>query len=277
MPDTMLITGTTSGVGLSLANHFAGRFKVIAAGRKGDKLLELFGKNPNVTTWMMDLSDPCEVSRATDDILDRFGPIAYLINNAGVNIKGALRGDLPRGIPALPAGERRRAAHHPPEAAPEMKKRNFGRVIHITSGAPFNCFPEYSAYSASKASLNALTVTAAQECSGFNIKINLMSPGPVRSNMAPEAPMDPSVCHPTADYLMSLGPDGPTGRFFWLGYEIPLFPDLDGIRWLEGKADKRFRKGVIEHGPGHPCRHDRDQRGQRPSVFVFRNNQRLFG
>jgi NAD(P)-dependent dehydrogenase (short-subunit alcohol dehydrogenase family) len=242
MPETMLITGTTSGVGLSLANHFAGRFKVIAAGRKGDKLFELFGKNPNVTTWMMDLSDPSEVSRATEGILDRFGPVSYLINNAGVNIKGALEeisyedflhSQQVNAIAPLIILQR---------LLPGMKDRNFGRVIHITSGAPFNCFPKYSAYSASKASLNALTITAARECSGFNIKINLMSPGPVRSNMAPEAPMDTSVCHPTADYLMSVGPDGPTGRFFWLGYEIPLFPDLEGIRWLEGKADERFRK-----------------------------------
>ena len=242
MPETMLITGTTSGVGLSLANYFAGRFKVIAVGRKEEKLAELFGGNPNVATWRMDLSDPEEVGRVTENVLDRFGPIAYLINNAGVNIKGACE--------AISAGQFLQAQQVNSVAPliilqkllPGMKARNFGRVIHITSGAPLNCFPEYSAYSASKASLNALTITVARECSQYNIKINLMSPGPVRSNMAPDAPMDPSVCHPTADYLMSLGPGGPTGRFFWLGYEIPLFPDLDGIRWLEGKADERFKK-----------------------------------
>jgi NAD(P)-dependent dehydrogenase (short-subunit alcohol dehydrogenase family) len=238
----MLITGTTSGVGLSLANHFAGRFKVIAVGRKEEKLTALFGGNPNVATWRVDLSDPEAVVRAADGILDRFGPIAYLINNAGVNIKGAcdqisheqfLYSQRVNVVAPLIILQK---------LLPGMKARNFGRVIHITSGAPFNCFPEYSAYSASKASLNALTVTAAHECSQFNIKINLMSPGPVRSNMAPEAPMEPSVCHPTADYLMSLDPDGPTGRFFWLGYEIPLFPDLEGIHWLEGKADERFKR-----------------------------------
>ncbi len=123
-----------------------------------------------------------------------------------------------------------------------MKKKNFGRIINVTSGAPLNCFPEYGIYSASKATLNALTVTAAKECAAFNIKINLMSPGPVRTEMAPDAPMDPSVCHPTADYLLGLGEDGPTGRFFWLGYEIPLFPNLEGIHWLEGRADERFKK-----------------------------------
>jgi NAD(P)-dependent dehydrogenase (short-subunit alcohol dehydrogenase family) len=125
---------------------------------------------------------------------------------------------------------------------PAMKERGFGRIINMTSGAPLNCFPGYSAYSASKGALNAFTVTAARECSDLNIKINLMSPGPVKTKMAPNGPLDPSVCHPTVEYLLSVGENGPTGRFFWLGYEIPLFPSLDGIEWLEGRADERYHK-----------------------------------
>jgi len=57
----------------------------------------------------------------------------------------------------------------------DMLINKFGRIINVTSGAPLNCFPEYGAYSASKATLNALTVTAAKECAELNIKINLMS------------------------------------------------------------------------------------------------------
>jgi NAD(P)-dependent dehydrogenase (short-subunit alcohol dehydrogenase family) len=123
-----------------------------------------------------------------------------------------------------------------------MKRHNFGRIINVTSGAPLNCFPGYGAYSASKGALNAFTVTTALECASYNIRINLMSPGPVRTNMAPDAPMEPSVSHPTADYLLSLDQNGPTGRFFWLGYEIPLFPELEGIEWLEGRADARYQR-----------------------------------
>ena len=52
----------------------------------------------------------------------------------------------------------------------------------------------------------------------------------------------PEVCHPTADYLLSLDENGPSGRFFWLGYEVPLFPDLVGVDWLKGKANEKLRK-----------------------------------
>lgn len=242
MKDLILITGASSGVGLSLARHLCCRFHVLAAARRIEKLGQEFKNNENVTSYKIDLSDADEAEKSIDRILKDRGPISYVINNAGVNIKAS--------IPDLKQKDLRKSlqvnAFSPvmimKKLLPHMKANNFGRIINVTSGAPLNCFPEYGAYSASKAALNALTVTAAKECADFNIKINLMSPGPVRTEMAPDAPMDPSVCHPTANYLLGLRENGPTGRFFWLGYEIPLFPNLEGIQWLEGKADERFKR-----------------------------------
>jgi short-subunit dehydrogenase len=123
---------------------------------------------------------------------------------------------------------------------PFMHEAGYGRIISVTSGAPLNCAAGYGLYSASKAALNAFTVTCAREHQDTDIKINLMSPGPVRSEMAPEMELLPEVCFPTVDYLLELDASGPTGRFFWLGYEIPLTPDLSGVNWMEGRADDRF-------------------------------------
>jgi len=165
-----------------------------------------------------------------------------VINNAGVNIPGLLDalsiGSIRTCLEVnclAPVMIMQRALH-------AVAAAGFGRVISVTSGAPLNCFAGYSAYSVSKAALNAFAISSDREFSDRGVRINLMSPGPVRSNMAPDAPMDPSVCHATAEYLMDAAPDGPTGRFFWLGYEVPLFPDLDGIQWLEGRASDRFRR-----------------------------------
>lgn len=240
----LLITGVTSGVGLSLVNHYAGRYHILALGRNKNKLNELYGNNQNITCFAIDLSNPDECSRLFRELSEKYGYIPYLINNAGVN----KRMELPditydqliefmhvNAIAPMIAMQ---------QFLPAMKENNFGRIINITSGAPLNCFPGFAMYSSSKGALNAITVTAAKEYADHNIKINLMSPGPVRSNMAPDAPMDPSVCHPTVDYLLQSGKDAPTGKFFWLGYEIPLFPNLEGIQWLEGKADNRYKKVI---------------------------------
>ena len=116
----------------------------------------------------------------------------------------------------------------------------FGRIVNLTSGAPLNCFENFGAYSSSKAMMNALTLTLANELNQNNIKVNLMSPGPVRTRMAPEAPMDVSVCLPTVRHLLEIDENGPSGKFFWLGRELPCTPDLSGVDWLNGEADERY-------------------------------------
>ena len=245
MRKILLVTGASSGVGLSLVHYLSDRFEIVAIARRLDRLQKAFMNNPRVTIRQTDLSQPAEVAQLTDWLLSQFGHVPYVINNAGVNIRGATEAltldqvAQSMMVNAMAPFTIMRAL------LPAMKTNNFGRVINITSGAPLNCFPEFGAYSASKAALNALTVTCAKECAANNVRINLMSPGPVRTEMAPNAPMEPSACHSTVDYLLGLEANGPTGRFFWLGHEIPMFPDLSGIDWLGGKADARFKR-VIE-------------------------------
>lgn len=240
----VLITGASSGVGRSLVDHLKTSYTVIAVARRLEKMQVQFQDAPTVHCYALDVSDADDVQSTLKSIRHTHGPVSHLINNAGVmhaekiqqldvdaflysmrvNAAGAL--GLMQGV------------------LEDMVEHNYGRIINITSGAPLNCFPGYAAYSASKAALNALTVTAAREHEGRNIRINLMSPGPVQTEMAPDAPMDPSVCHPTVDFLLTLDEEGPTGRFFWLGYEIPWAPDLDGVAWLEGTASDAYEKVI---------------------------------
>jgi len=242
MRDVVLVTGVSSGVGYSLAAYLSQKYHVVAVARKEHILHNAFKDNNHVTPVRIDLSDPVELMKGVDSILDKYPYIPFVINNAGVMVNGNLEALQLDEVQATLQVNCLSPLYIMQRTLPAMKTQNFGRVINVTSGAPLNCFPGYGAYSASKGALNTFSVTAARECADFNIKINLMSPGPVRSNMSPDSPMDPSVCHPTVDYLLNLDQNGPTGRFFWLGYEIPLFPDLTGIQWLEGKADDRYKR-----------------------------------
>ncbi|WP_299230722.1 SDR family oxidoreductase [uncultured Halomonas sp.] len=241
MKDIVLITGATGGVGASLCHHLCEEFEVLALARSQRKLSKLVEQLPAVTPIVADMESSSGLQGVLDAISTRYGYIPYIINNAGVNLPASLTELTDEALSEslqvnalAPLGIMR-------HFLPLMHEHDFGRIINITSGAPFNCFAGYGAYSASKAALNALTITAANEYASRNIKINLMSPGPVRSGMAPAADLDPSVCHPTIDYLLRLGKDGPTGRFFWLGHEIPLLPDHEGIDWLQGRAPEKYR------------------------------------
>lgn len=237
---TLLITGASSGVGASLVHHLQDRYTILALARRLDAMQAAFGAYPNVYPYAFDLGDVAQIPEFVAELEQKHGFIPHLINNAGINVRA------PVAELSLDALQRSLSVNALAPFAllqallPDMREHGYGRVINVTSGAPLNCFPEYGAYSSSKAALNALTITAAKEHAEADVKINLMSPGPVRSEMAPDAPLEPSVCHATVDYLLNLKRDGPTGGFFWLEYTLPLHPDLSGVRWLEGHAPAAF-------------------------------------
>ncbi len=238
----ILITGCSSGVGHMLAENLSDDYHVIAVARRLEKMRKEFGDVDNISVYKIDLDDIALTKEVIEEIILEHGNIPYLINNAGVNIN--------ENIEDISVDDLRRSFNvnvispliMMKSLLPKMKKEDFGRIINITSGAPLNNMEGYGAYSSSKAALNSITITASREYEEHNIKINLMSPGPVKTEMAPQSDKDPSVCLPTVRYLLELDEDGPTGRFFWLGYEVPLFPDLEGVDWLKGEPSENMRK-----------------------------------
>ena len=236
---TVLVTGASSGVGNSLVHHLAGAYRVLAVARRIDRLERDFGGLPSVATHELDLADLAGVRTFCDE-LRADEEVTHIINNAGTSRRGTVT-SLPLEAMTNSLNVNALAPLTIMQAfLPTMRERDFGRIVNVTSGAPLNCFPGFAAYSGSKALLNAITVTAAKEHEAANIRINLMSPGPVRSEMAPDAALDPAACHPTLDHLLEIPADGPTGRFFWLGHEVPLTPDLTGVDWLRGEANGRL-------------------------------------
>lgn len=251
MAPPLVLTGASSGIGRSLAEHLAGKYHVIALARRIGRMREDFSDDDHVTPYELDLADSDAVQDTLAAVRDTHGPVQYLINNAGINVGG----DVAELTPEVLLRSVRVNAIAPvllfQAVLPDIVADNYGRVINVTSGAPLNCPAGAGAYTASKAMVNALTVTAAEEWRDHDVKINLMSPGPCRTEMAPDGPLDPSACHPTVDHLLDLDADGPTGRFFWLGYEVPLVPDLGDVKWLKGIASDEMTR-VLDREPYRP-------------------------
>lgn len=239
---TMIITGASSGVGKSLVEFFSNQMNIVAVARRVDKMQEHFADIPNVTCYKCDLSKVEDIVSTIDKIKTNHGFIAYLINNAGVN-KFNLFTDVAHEDFEISMAVNFIAPITTMKCLlPEMIKNNFGRIINVTSGAPLNNFNGYGAYSASKGALNSVTLTVAKEMAQKNIKVNLMSPGPVKTEMAPDMTIDPSICHPTANYLINMTEEGDTGEFFWLGHKVPMFSDLSDTVWLQGKPGRNMVK-----------------------------------
>jgi len=235
MTETLLVTGASSGIGRSLAEHFAGEYAVVALARRIERMREAFADEPAVHPHELDLADPGAVDATIATLRAEYGPITHVVNNAAVNRGGRLT-ELSMETFRTSMQVNAFAPIQIMQAlVPAMADRGFGRIVNVTSGAPLNCPPDAGPYSASKAALNTATVTAATEYADTNVRINLMSPGPCRTEMAPDAPLEPEACHPTAEYLLDLDADGPTGEFFWLGHRVPFVPDLSGTDWEAGE------------------------------------------
>lgn len=238
-----LITGASSGVGKSIAQHLRGKFDhIVLAARRIELLEEHFGKDSKYSLHQVDLAVVEETTEFAEKIQATYGFVPYVINNAAVN--------TPSPIVEIEASDLVSSftvnAISPvlilKKLLPAMVRRNFGRVVNVTSGSPLNCSPGTGIYAASKAALNTLTSVLATELENTNVKVNLMSPGPVKTEMAPMGSLNPEVCHPTLDYLLELTEAGPSGKFFWLGYEVPLRPDVSPVDWQTGNPGTFLRR-----------------------------------
>jgi NAD(P)-dependent dehydrogenase (short-subunit alcohol dehydrogenase family) len=244
MNKTVLVTGGSSGVGQSIVDHLSEEFHVITCARRLERMQRRFQDAENVHPYRLDLSRTDQIADRITTMDDNHGPILHVVNNAAVNFSGSIENLDPDDV----ATSVRINVVAPllilKTLIPNMKEHDFGRIINVTSGAPLDCPTGAIPYSSSKAALNTATVTTAEELSEYNIKVNLMSPGPTESEMAPNAPLNPTACHPTVDYLLSLDEDGPSGEFFWLGNQVPLLPELGDVDWESGQPSKEMNEVV---------------------------------
>lgn len=233
----VLITGGSSGLGKTFVDYFMKKkATVIVFSRKNKFKKKMYSKKNKFFFYKFDLNHLSKIKLLIKDIIIKFKRIDVLINNAGVA--------KPQKIESLDEDnliESFKVNFFAPslitkEVLKIMKKKNFGRIINISSGGAINCVENYFTYSSSKAALNTLAKTLAKEISDYNIKINSMSPGPCRTKMFPKNKLSTKLSLPTIDYLSSLNKMGPSGKFFWFLNEIDVFPDLRKINW--GKPRK---------------------------------------
>ncbi|WP_199770714.1 SDR family oxidoreductase [Helicobacter marmotae] len=248
MKPYLLITGASSGVGRALVHYLAPRFSIIALARRKHVMQKDFKNLPDIKIIESDLNNLEHLKQICTSLSQECINPSYIINCAGVNTPQY-------GLDSLNMQDLDYALNVNAKAPfviithflHAMREQNFGRIINLTSGAPLNCAPHFGIYSASKALLNTLSVTLAKELIGTNIKLNLLSPGPVRSEMSPNATLEPDICFEMTDYLLEIDSNDQGGGFYWIKYKVPLFPDLEGVQWLLGKGNEKLERILDEN------------------------------
>ncbi|HUJ34492.1 MAG TPA: oxidoreductase [Solirubrobacteraceae bacterium] len=212
-----LITGASSGFGRALAEAaLAAGDTVVGAARRVERLDEPARENPDrFHPIALDVTDVDRDRQVVQEVVDRFGRLDVLVNNAGRTQVGALEETTDRELRDLfelhffgPAALTR-------AALPHMRRQGSGWVVQMSSVGGQVTAPGFGAYCATKFALEGLTETLSQEVAFARFLI--VEPGAFRTDLfardaalfsEPMSEYEPTV-GPTRDYVRTGGGSQP--------------------------------------------------------------------
>lgn len=227
-----LVTGANRGIGFEISRRLAldGMFVFMGARnleRGQEAAAALLNLQLPVQAVELDVTSPQAIARVVDTIVQRFGRIDVLVNNAGVIVPDD--DDISR--ISLDCISSNLATHciGPLQllqiVTPLMKQHRYGRVVNLSSswgsltymGDPTAAFGGTQApgYRMAKAALNVVTIQFARQLRDDNVLINSACPGWVRTRMGTDAaPLDVAQGADTPVWLATLPDGGVSGGFF---------------------------------------------------------------
>ena len=194
MKKVIVITGASRGLGRALALRFAeAGFRVVVnylhSKDSADEIVkEIFNKGGEALSFSADVRSPEDVKSIITSIYEQWGTIDILINNAAItrdNILPKLTSeDWKETIDTNLTGPFNTIR----AASKYMIKRKRGHIINISSWSGVKGRSGQAAYSASKAGLIGLTRSIALELGRFNIQVNAVIPGFMKTDMTKDLP-----------------------------------------------------------------------------------------
>jgi NAD(P)-dependent dehydrogenase (short-subunit alcohol dehydrogenase family) len=142
---------------------------------------EHFPPDADVMPMRCDIRRRADVRAAVDAILDRWGTIDVLINNAGVIQVGPLEHMTPADFENAMATHFWGPLHLMFEIVPSMRQRRFGRIVNISSIGGRLAVPHLAPYCASKFALAGLSDAVRAELNQYGIRVTTVTPGLMRT------------------------------------------------------------------------------------------------
>jgi len=188
MPQHAVVTGGGSGIGLAIARELAGRgYSVSVLGRNRSRIDAAAAALPGARAQVCDVADSQSVRDAFAAVKGRAGPVAVLVNNAGVVRTAPFSRQCDSDWDVMWRTNVLGAVNTTREVLGPMRELPTGRIINIASTASLKGYPYVSAYVATKHALLGLTRALALELAATSITVNAICPGYADTEIIGEA------------------------------------------------------------------------------------------
>jgi 3-oxoacyl-[acyl-carrier protein] reductase len=188
-----LVTGGARGIGKSIADALAAAgsdiviIDVLEADLKAAEA-DLAAKGVRALGIKADVTSFEGIEKAVDEIVEKFGKIDVLVNNAGITRDNLLIGMTEEEWDKVIAVNLKGTFNMTRVVARQMLRKRTGSIVNIASISGHIGTPGQANYAASKAGVMALTKTTARECAKRGIRANAVAPGFIETAMTSTLP-----------------------------------------------------------------------------------------
>ena len=183
-----LVTGASSGIGRAIVKHLAqDKINITLVGRNVEKLesvnneIKQFGIKTLVLSG--DLEDDAFLKCCIDKTVEFFGGLDILINNAGIALNSTIEDTSTGQFDQIMKVNIRAPFFLCQAAIKWLRKSEYATVINISSVVGYKGYPNQSAYTASKHALSGFSKALSNEVFEQGIRVHLISPGGVYTDM----------------------------------------------------------------------------------------------
>jgi short-subunit dehydrogenase len=182
MAKTVLITGSSSGIGKATATLFAQKgWNVVATMRTPQEEKELI-KFPTILCLELDVTKPETINKVISQTITKFQKIDVLVNNAGFSLVGPFEASSAAQVEQEFSTNVYGIMNTTREILPHFREKKDGIIINVASMGGRITFPLYSLYHATKWAVEGYSESLQHELVPFNIKVKIIEPGTIKTD-----------------------------------------------------------------------------------------------
>jgi 3-oxoacyl-[acyl-carrier protein] reductase len=186
MSQIIVITGTSKGIGQSLANYYLENGEIVIGCSRGESSIN----HENYRHFSLEVNDEKAVIKMIRTVKKEFGKIDILLNNAGMASMNHILTTSVSSVEKIFATNFLGTFIFTREVSKVMMKQKYGRIVNYTTVASALRLEGEAIYAASKAAIENFTQTSAKELAPFNITVNAIGPTPVQTDLIKAVPKD---------------------------------------------------------------------------------------